>query len=967
MGMLTQLRNPANRVPALFRGKVPAAAMLIDEPGLGEHEARARVLSLLEPETEIRRFTDNRLLMLFGSARSMRAEGSLGELLCLRDGILTNSPTVMDLVATRPHALASILATSATDVALPWVTTQVHTTETAGVAASTTLPSNQPVAVTIPSWVRVVLHGEWIEVALAELPRIDPASWLDLSNVDLLVLEPTAQPALVTKTLNAPLPAPKVDVRAKAGVGSASKQTQKLRAHSDRKASRVKRRSTSGGIRTFGDVFRSLSSSEVSAQTGFGRALQRLWQRLGASYQSADHSVAQKRGGSNATGAVGSPRPKRLRSLFANLVIKSPAAILLARRHRKYLEALQEQFTKGYWEEALRNAISVAKAESLGATLRLPSRRDSLAISKGGNTATTSVPWGQPVQMMLREQYLNAAQRLEREDKIDQAAFVYFDLLGDNMEGIALLERHQRWQLAAEIAEGHKLDPELQIALWWKAGHRERATTTARRTGAFGPAVMRAGKSDPALAKELRREWVRSLLQSDSLLLAVEAGWPDPELHASLAEPIASGMTLGGPDKDTLRAYQFATDPTESHLGGVLAQLHANDARASVEDTPGAQERLILALAKLEVLDPAADRQVATQAVRALLATSAEQELHQGLRDALRTLSRRSDPVLLADLPSGVNGKPRPQPQATDPNQPTQQQTSILCQPTTLLIADAVTLPDGGLILALGESGLRQVNSRGVTVAAWPIPAHKIILADHGNRLLALTRRGTATEVHILSLATRKIRHWHTIEAHRWSHTFDGALWWVVDSHGLALLDTEADRPTAIWRELEGERAIVDLQRSPTSLAAVVLHDTPGNERWVWTLPGVTLRERTKYETGLITATAGLIQLVATETGCTVLSPSGKPCAYPWESENVGIFVSGMSFAVHCHDDQAHTVDVSLGVAERSESVTLTHHRAGTSVGFSAAGNHATMWSAGEVLSFSIERRTPPNRFRFNE
>jgi hypothetical protein len=956
---MATLRNRQERTtvsPTLFIGTVNTAAVLIDQPRLGEQEARNRVLPLLESDTRCYMFTDDRLLVVFGEPRELRADRSPGELLHLHEGTLTNSP---QLEQTPEGRLV-----------------EMSLSPSAAMAAANRSRGEAPGSRTsIPTHLRVVIGGEWIATEIASLPLVDPATWFDLSPFAFKVGKPTAPTQSIASTIELPRPLDPMDTRSRANVGIPSKATQKIRAHSNRRArtaSDEHRGLNSSALRSLGTlvggVVGSVAAVGLQAVTGLGRAAQRFLGSFGG-YGHSDNggSYTGRSRGNTETGSGGRAQRKRLRSFFANLVLQSPAAMVFGRRHRKYLEELQEQFTKGQWDEALRNAISLAEAESLGTTLSLPSRRHNLSISKAARNSSTSVPWGASVQMRLREQYRDAAHRLERENKIDEAAFVYIDLLGDKLEAIALLERHQQWQTAAEIAEGHKLDAELQITLWWKAGQRERATRTARRTGAFGPAVRRVAKSDPQLARQLREEWVASLTRSEAFLPAVEAGWPEPELRASLHEPMAAGLALGGPDSDTLHAYQFALNSTQESQAAVLAMLDGSSADTSPESIGRRQERLVVTLAMLDVADPAADRHVATEAVRTLIRRSASEDLNQGLLEALRILSQRSDPVLLADLPSAVGRTLRTPAKPGLPGA-SGSTTYILNQPTMLNISDVVTLPNGGLIVALGESGLRLINANGATQAEWSTPTHKLIPSDDGNRLLALTRRGTATEVHILSLATRKIRRWNAIEALDWAQTYDGSLWWIVDNNGLALIDTEANQPTAIWRELQGKHAIVDLQRSPTSLAAVVLHNVPGPERWTWTMPGITLRERTKYESGVINASGGLIRLTPTDTGFALNGPNVKTRNYAFDPVDSHLFVSGMSYALHCDDGQAKMVDLTLGAGALNESVILGKpQRATSSVGFTAAGKHATLWCAGEVLSFNTEVRTPPTHFRIIE
>lgn len=97
------------------------------------------------------------------------------------------------------------------------------------------------------------------------------------------------------------------------------------------------------------------------------------------------------------------------------------------------------------------------------------------------------VPYGLSVYQHLQQTYRRAAERLEQAGRIDEAAFVFAELLNSPAECIALLERHQRFELAAQIAEDRKLDPTLVVRLWWLAGNRDRAVMIARRHIFTGP------------------------------------------------------------------------------------------------------------------------------------------------------------------------------------------------------------------------------------------------------------------------------------------------------------------------------------------------------------------------------------------------------------------------------------------------------------------------------------------------
>ena len=92
---------------------------------------------------------------------------------------------------------------------------------------------------------------------------------------------------------------------------------------------------------------------------------------------------------------------------------------------------------------------------------------------------------------MLRTLYAAAAQDLERTGRIDEAAFVHVELLGNVESAVQLLERHRRYRLAAELAEGRELAAERVVRLLWLAGRREHAIAVARARGAYQTAIER--------------------------------------------------------------------------------------------------------------------------------------------------------------------------------------------------------------------------------------------------------------------------------------------------------------------------------------------------------------------------------------------------------------------------------------------------------------------------------------------
>ena len=622
--------------------------------------------------------------------------------------------------------------------------------------------------------------GVWTVAELSSLPVVDVSEWIacEMSVVLLLPVEVDAPPVLVPSS---PAAAAPPDTRSLANVGAPSKRADALRA-----------------------------AMAEAAEPGRGRRAP----------TSSDPGAVQR-----------NPRPRPIRSFFANAVLRTPAAQVLGRRHQKFLQELTDQLERGDLREALRNAVPLGNGESLGTTLALPNRRNSLDPSRSAKGAAASIPWGSGVHELLADRYRKAAKRLESEGRLEEAAFVLVDLLGQPLEAVALLERHKRWQLAAEIAEGHLLSPELCVRLWWKAGDAVKAVRVARRHGAFQAAINQCAKSDPDLARQLRIQWVRSLTVAGSYLAAVEVAWPDPQLHEMCGWAIATGIALGGPDASDLRAYDLALRESPGRVDEVVACLQSDD-----PETRRDRERFIFRFAGLTVTNRVTDRQVASAALRSLVRLHTSRSA-QVRTDALAALSRRCDPLLRADLgPAGQYHDRRSRAEAAPAR-------IDFDRPTNLRVHDLVPLPDGSLVVALGELGARLINRSGKTVAHWMVPTHHLVPADNGSKLLLHSPRGAVSEVNQLDLLTRKITYWATLTIGGCASTYDGSTWIICDNDGIAVLDTTLENPVVLWRELDANNVVHSLQRTAASLTSVVSSGSTF-EIWTWDLPSFTLRKR---------------------------------------------------------------------------------------------------------------------------
>jgi hypothetical protein len=158
-------------------------------------------------------------------------------------------------------------------------------------------------------------------------------------------------------------------------------------------------------------------------------------------------------------------------------------------------------------------------------------------------------------------------------------------------------------------------------------------------------------------------------------------------------------------------------------------------------------------------------------------------------------------------------------------------------------VHDAVALPDGRLLLALGEAGARLVRADGQTVAHFDVPAFSLVPSVHGDRALALAPRGEVQRLSRLDLVARRATPWCDAQVHAWAPTYDGNVWFVFSCSTVMMVDALARDLRALWR-VPGfpSCSVVAMAVDAGRLSFVV----KAQERWTYDLPqGPTLRART--------------------------------------------------------------------------------------------------------------------------
>ncbi|RYZ41242.1 MAG: hypothetical protein EOO71_12810 [Myxococcaceae bacterium] len=528
----------------------------------------------------------------------------------------------------------------------------------------------------------------------------------------------------------------------------------------------------------------------------------------------------------------------------------TPLGRLVGQRKGEYLRNLLDLFDAGNVDEALRHAIPLGRELGPQARLALgvPEPREELRIRpRRGGAAQESFGGGSAVFELLRERYRDVFRRLEREGRIDEAAFVLAELLNATEEAVSFLERHGRLRLAAELAEGRELPAGLVVRQWLLAKDVGRAVAIARRGGAFADAVLRLEKSHPREAEALRLLWAESLAEAGNWVRAVEAVWPVAFARHLARAWVERGVRAGGVSGAKLLAHWALGFPDGFHA----AREHV-EALLSDESPERAPERFAFATEILREESSDAQAALLTPTVRALMRDRAT-ELSVPLDALIKRMRNLREPVmavLRADLHLPAEPVVRAWSDIVD--RPVVEVVLTERDAGAHAVHDAVVLPGRRVLLALGEAGARLVGADGRTLAWFDVPAFSLVVSFQGDRALALARRGDVWRLSRLDLVERRAARWCDTELGAWASTYDGDRWFVAVRDSVMMVDALAQDLRSLWRVPQLGGVVREVAADARYLSFLVLRSAPdqgfeGLERWGYDLDGgPTLRHRAK-------------------------------------------------------------------------------------------------------------------------
>lgn len=787
------------------RGFVDAVGLLIDRSS-GERDARARVLSRWTPGTAVYAL-GVRYAVIFAGTRRVRAEQCEG------------APLVRCPGSGSGASLASTAALSRAEV-------------------DALLEGGAR-----PDQLAIVRAGLVETLSLSTASLVDPGAWIDLTAITLLEVTSLGAPprVVVAPPEEGARPAPSA-LRPKDPAAMAS-------ALSDALGAMVARGELPASA--LGHLEGSATVASAPAPRGLGATLKALWssllspRRRSAPSEELVRALPPPQEAGSALAKVAAEPAKsswwdRLRGWFQQRVTRPATQRVLGDAQARYLERMIEMFRKGDLDEALRHALPLGGALPPGAppkpvTWSPPQARDALTIKLQPSTHSTATG-GSSLHALLRSLYREAVTALEAEGRIEEAAFTLAELLREPGEAVALLERHGRLRLSAELADTADLAPALRVRQWLLAGEPARALGVVRRHGVFDAALTKLA-DDPAHAEALRRLWARHLASVGDHAAAVAVGSSVADLADEVEGWTDALLALGGPAAVRVMVRRLADRP--ERFGALRSRL---EALAGEEGVGARSERTVFARAASE----AKPNEALALAARLLARGQARDAARHGDPEDLQTLrtlvSLSRDAPLREDVPTWPTFARVPL-----ASRPAAWKRTITAADTgPRAVYDAVALRDGGVLLALGEAGASLRDRDGRERARLDEPTHRIVWCDHENSALLLGARGTSWRVARLDVARATSSPWGECTLDCFAQDYDGDSWVVGQEGEVLALDATAGEMRAMagpGRTPRTDHARVRcVGRDRTGVAAVRVLSVI--ERWRWSLPGWVLQEK---------------------------------------------------------------------------------------------------------------------------
>lgn len=533
--------------------------------------------------------------------------------------------------------------------------------------------------------------------------------------------------------------------------------------------------------------------------------------------------------------ASGKPRgPARWRRWLTRLTQNSRLSALYGKRQAAYMQRMLEMFENGDLQEALRHAIPLGSGDPDGGqAFGTPTRRNDLTLSQQSGPRSNML-FEADLEGHLKKIYRASFERLDREGRIEEAVFVLAELLRARQEALDYLEKHQRQQQAADLALAWDMPSSTIVRLLCLAGDWQRALQVARRDNAFCDAVILLEKKWPEAAARLRLEWALALIDKGLWLQAVDVIWSLAAERERAAQWLLAAESAGGSLAISALVKRAILLPDTLTRYEAFVDKLRNDPERITERATLAQ-----ALLAHKTHSPAL-AWLAAATVRAMLCDQAGPQAYLSQNQLQALVKMSKDKLLQADLPG--NALPRNRLASLGLERASQPLTFTAPEPGNRSISDAVPLPDGRFLLALGEAGALVVDASGKTLFHFPVPTQVIVQGQSRQVALALARRGDVWRICKLDLVNRSASDLGVLMLDAFARTFDGTAWTVGRGEQLRVVDVDRKFET-LWHvsDLPGKVAYIrDDERNESAL----LHTGQESLIWHYRLPDRRLLSR---------------------------------------------------------------------------------------------------------------------------
>jgi hypothetical protein len=513
-------------------------------------------------------------------------------------------------------------------------------------------------------------------------------------------------------------------------------------------------------------------------------------------------------------------------------------------RQGRYLQKMIEMFEQSDLHNALRHAIPLTNAGDMIPAIPswgLPRPRTELAIRYQRSRAASSIYTGDHLFSHLKMLYERAFERLDREGKTGEAAFVLAELVQDGARAVSYLERKGKLKEAAELAESRDLPPGLIVRQWFIAGEITRAVAIARQKGAFSDAVLLLERNHVEKARMLRLVWGKLLAQSGDYERAVNVVWPVEESRHVAGRWIEQAIHFGGTVGARMLAKRLSLMPGafDETKKSVMELMDS-------ENTWDADSRVAFADALSGGPPSPAARALGRVVFRALLHDRAHNKNHWTKSEFESLMSFTDDASLKSDFKavSSISFTAGPQRLCAAKN-PVEY---AFADSGTMAIRDVCALSGDRLLVALGEAGVLLINSRGKTLKHFNVPASYLVISDWRNRAIAIAERGDYFRLSKICIDEYRSEFWHETRFDRFASGFDGSTWFIAVDKTLLAADVHSERFKALWRVSNLPGTIISLARSRENVSLLIRGDGENESRRYETGDSITLRMRSAVD-----------------------------------------------------------------------------------------------------------------------